>query len=77
MTSDGDSDRKQAVTVTARLQGRDGGGGGGGGGRAGEWRKRHAEMLESCETRCSAERAKAICWFWKGLQLRAQENRGA
>ena len=25
---------------------------------------------ESCETRCSAERAKAFCWFWKGLQLR-------
>lgn len=24
----------------------------------------------SCETRCSAERAKAFCWFWKGLQLR-------
>ena len=25
---------------------------------------------ESCETRCSAERAKAFCWFWKGPQLR-------
>lgn len=25
---------------------------------------------ESCETRCSAERAKAFCLFWKGLQLR-------
>jgi hypothetical protein len=49
------------VTATARLQG-------------GEWwmegvwvAKEARGDAESCETRCSAERAKA---FWKGLQLR-------